>query len=144
MEVAGCSSESRHQLSQQSGVCPSPLYVVWLGCFPDRPPIPSHLPAGITEQLVDCSGGDEVSAESGFQRKAAALFAVLQEQRASRSIVFCNKIESCEWIRQSCMCAAWLHVQGCQHRAPAASNSFCHCLPCRPQGGELPEPHLQP
>ncbi|EFN54452.1 hypothetical protein CHLNCDRAFT_135879 [Chlorella variabilis] len=53
---------------------------------------------GITEQLVDCSGGDEVSAESGFQRKAAALFAVLQEQRASRSIVFCNKIESCRKV----------------------------------------------
>ena len=56
---------------------------------------PPLLP-GITEQLVDCSGGNEVSEESGFQRKAAALFAVLQEQRAPRAIVFCNKIESCE------------------------------------------------
>lgn len=54
---------------------------------------------GITEQLVDCSGGDEVSEESGFRRKAAALFAVLQEQRAPRAIVFCNKIDSCEWSR---------------------------------------------
>lgn len=53
-------------------------------------------PAGITEQLVDCSGGDEVNEETGFQRKAAALYAVLQEQRAPRSIVFCNKIETCE------------------------------------------------
>ena len=51
---------------------------------------------GITEQLVDCSGGDEVTEESGFLRKAAALFAVLQEQRAPRTIVFCNKIETCE------------------------------------------------
>ncbi|PSC73217.1 DEAD-box ATP-dependent RNA helicase 50 isoform A [Micractinium conductrix] len=53
---------------------------------------------GITEQLVDCSGGTEVSEETGFQRKAAALFAVLQEQRAPRTIVFCNKIESCRKI----------------------------------------------
>lgn len=50
---------------------------------------------GITEQLVDCSGGGEVSEESGFKRKAAALLAVLQEQRAPRTIVFCNKIETC-------------------------------------------------
>lgn len=53
---------------------------------------------GITEQLVDCSGGDEVTEESGFQRKADALFAVLQEQRAPRTIVFCNKIESCRKV----------------------------------------------
>lgn len=52
---------------------------------------------GITEQLVDCSGGGEVSEESGFRRKAAALLAVLQEQRAPRTIVFCNKIETCAW-----------------------------------------------
>ena len=33
--------------------------------------------------------------ETGFRRKAAALFAVLQEQRATRTIVFCNKIDTC-------------------------------------------------
>ena len=48
---------------------------------------------------MDCSGGDEVSEESGFRRKAAALFAVLQEQRAERAIVFCNKIETCRKVR---------------------------------------------
>lgn len=47
---------------------------------------------------MDCSGGDEVSEETGFQRKAAALFAVLQEQRAPRSIVFCNKIDTCRKV----------------------------------------------
>lgn len=52
----------------------------------------------MVEQLVDCSGGDEVSEESGFQRKAAALLAVLQEQRAERAIVFCNKIETCRKV----------------------------------------------
>ncbi|KAL4458181.1 hypothetical protein ABPG75_013046 [Micractinium tetrahymenae] len=53
---------------------------------------------GITEQLVDCSGGDEVNEETGFLRKAAALYAVLQEQRAPRSIVFCNKIQTCRKV----------------------------------------------
>ena len=63
--------------------------------YPSIPTLPS--PPGIVEQLVDCSGGDEVSEESGFRRKAAALFAVLQEQRAQRAIVFCNKIDTCGW-----------------------------------------------
>lgn len=53
---------------------------------------------GVTEQLVDCSGGGEVSEESGFRRKAAALLAVLQERRAARAIVFCNKIETCRKV----------------------------------------------
>ena len=80
-------------------------------CLPARlPALPQEFPGlvaalgpglhrtapGITEQLVDCSGGDEVTEESGFLRKAAALFAVLQEQRAPRTIVFCNKIETGE------------------------------------------------
>ncbi|GAB4820362.1 hypothetical protein N2152v2_007408 [Parachlorella kessleri] len=53
---------------------------------------------GVVEQLVDCSGGDEVSEESGTRRKAAALLAVLQEQKAARAIVFCNKIETCRKV----------------------------------------------
>ena len=71
---------------------------------PPSPPSPS--PPGIVEQLVDCSGGDEVSEESGFRRKAAALFAVLQEQRAQRAIVFCNKIDTCGW-GGACLRVAW-------------------------------------
>jgi ATP-dependent RNA helicase DDX18/HAS1 len=53
---------------------------------------------GVTEQIVDCSGGDEVSEESGAQRKSAALFAALQERRAPRTIVFCNKIDTCRGV----------------------------------------------
>lgn len=52
-------------------------------------------PPNIIEQLVDCSGGDEITEESGKRRKLQALFAVLQEQSAYRAIVFCNKIDSC-------------------------------------------------
>ena len=44
------------------------------------------------------AGGTEVNEETGFRRKAAALFAVLQEQRAARTIVFCNKIDTCRAV----------------------------------------------
>lgn len=53
---------------------------------------------GVLEQIVDCSGGDEISEESGSQRKRAALFAALQERKAKRTIVFCNKIETCRVV----------------------------------------------
>lgn len=53
---------------------------------------------GVREQIVDCSGGDEVSEESGIQRKLTGLLASLQECRATRTIVFCNKIESCRRV----------------------------------------------
>lgn len=49
-------------------------------------------------ELIDCSGGDEITEESGFQRKAAALYAVMQERKAARTIVFCNKIETCRKV----------------------------------------------
>jgi ATP-dependent RNA helicase DDX18/HAS1 len=35
---------------------------------------------GVLEQLVDCSGGDVISEEAGFARKAAGLERVLREQ----------------------------------------------------------------
>lgn len=53
---------------------------------------------GLTETVVDCSGGDEVSEETGFLRKTAGLMSVLQEHKASRTIVFCNKIETCRKV----------------------------------------------
>eukprot|EP00889_Picochlorum_renovo_P000435 jgi/Picre1/27465/NNA_000432.t1 len=50
------------------------------------------------EQIVDCSGGDEISEESGILRKSAAMLASLQEQKRDRTIVFCNKIETCRKV----------------------------------------------
>ena len=35
---------------------------------------------GVLEQLVDCSGGDVISEDAGFERKAAALERILKEQ----------------------------------------------------------------
>ncbi|KXZ46522.1 hypothetical protein GPECTOR_43g959 [Gonium pectorale] len=51
--------------------------------------------AGLVEELVDCSGGDEVSEDSGRKRKLEALQQLLERHRAPRTIVFCNKIDSC-------------------------------------------------
>ena len=53
---------------------------------------------GCVEQIIDCSGGDEISEESGIIRKSAAMLASLQEQKSSRTIVFCNKIETCRKV----------------------------------------------
>ena len=53
---------------------------------------------GVDEQIVDCSGGNEITEESGIRRKCAALFASLQSKRALRTIVFCNKIETCRKV----------------------------------------------
>lgn len=53
---------------------------------------------GCVEQIIDCSGGAEISEESGILRKSAAMLASLQEQKSSRTIVFCNKIETCRKV----------------------------------------------
>jgi len=69
-----------------------------------------HRPsAGTLERLYDCSGGDVSDEQSGFYRKFAALQKILKEdividgkkntnttkKTASRTLVFCNKIETC-------------------------------------------------
>jgi len=55
-------------------------------------------PPGVTEQIVDCSGGDEISPETGFQRKSDALLGLLRSSKAARCIVFCNRIDSCRKV----------------------------------------------
>ena len=47
---------------------------------------------------MDCSGGDEISEETGFLRKADALQRVLAKHAATRAIVFCNKIDTCRRV----------------------------------------------
>ncbi|GMH37460.1 hypothetical protein BSKO_05333 [Bryopsis sp. KO-2023] len=53
---------------------------------------------GVTEQLVDCSGGEEINEESGQRRKMAALMSLLQQHRVDRTVVFCNKIDTCRLV----------------------------------------------
>lgn len=61
---------------------------------------PSHAPLlpGLTEELLDCSGGAEISLESGTARKLDALGRSLSQHGARRAIVFCNKIEACRTV----------------------------------------------
>lgn len=56
---------------------------------------------GLTEELIDCSGGEEISLESGTARKLDALFAALRRHRSARTVVFCNKIETCRVVENS-------------------------------------------
>ncbi len=53
---------------------------------------------GVVEQLVDCSGGEEINEETGQERKGEALLRVMREQAVARTIVFCNKIETCRKV----------------------------------------------
>lgn len=55
-------------------------------------------PSGVTEQVVDCSGGDEISEESGQKRKLVELLSLLQTHKMPRTVVFCNKIETCRAV----------------------------------------------
>eukprot|EP00897_Mesotaenium_endlicherianum_P009827 jgi/Mesen1/8873/ME000530S08288 len=58
-----------------------------------------HLTAsGLQEVLVDCSGGTDRSPESAFIRKKDALLQLVDQQPASKSIIFCNKIETCRKV----------------------------------------------
>ena len=58
---------------------------------------------GIVEQLVDCSGGDIINEETGQKRKAEALLPLLRSQKGpyQRSVIFCNKIETCRKVNTS-------------------------------------------
>ena len=55
-------------------------------------------PPTLTERVVDCSGGDEISEESGFQRKAEQLLALLGQEQHPRTLIFCNKIPTCRKV----------------------------------------------
>ncbi|KAJ3681304.1 hypothetical protein LUZ60_015793 [Juncus effusus] len=55
---------------------------------------------GLEEVLVDCSGADdeEKSPETAFNNKKNALLQLLKESPVPKTIVFCNKIESCRKV----------------------------------------------
>ena len=58
-----------------------------------------HRPsAGMLERLIDCSGGEVFDDQSGFYRKFKALMDLLEVDRAERTLLFCNKIDTCRKI----------------------------------------------
>ena len=61
-----------------------------------------HRPApGSLEQLVDCSGGDEISEETGFEQKFAGLLNVVLAKPVGRTLIFCNKLQNCRKVGNS-------------------------------------------
>ena len=75
--------------------------------------------AGLVETLIDCSGGTVINEEAGAARKLDALQRVLRKVPTLRTVVFCNKIETC---RKVCMRAL-----GALHHAPAARHTKRRC-----------------
>ncbi|KAG2448777.1 hypothetical protein HYH02_006129 [Chlamydomonas schloesseri] len=71
------------------------LREVWPDLMPVFGPGLHRTAAGLVEELVDCSGGDDISEESGRKRKLEALQTVLDRHKAARTMVFCNKIDAC-------------------------------------------------
>eukprot|EP01026_Neomeris_dumetosa_P078145 TRINITY_DN8440_c0_g2_i2.p1 TRINITY_DN8440_c0_g2~~TRINITY_DN8440_c0_g2_i2.p1 ORF type:complete len:519 (+),score=62.43 TRINITY_DN8440_c0_g2_i2:215-1771(+) len=57
-----------------------------------------RLTPGAREVLIDCSGGDEISLETGIQRKLDALQTLFLKSTERRTIIFCNKIENCRKV----------------------------------------------
>jgi len=75
--------------------------------------------AGLLETLIDCSGGTVINEEAGAARKLDALQRVLRKVPTLRTVVFCNKIETC---RKVCML-----VLGALHHAAAARHTSRLC-----------------
>ncbi|GBG85165.1 hypothetical protein CBR_g39730 [Chara braunii] len=53
---------------------------------------------GLQEVLVDCSGGDDRTEESAFLRKKDALVQLLEQRPVPKTIIFCNKIDTCRKV----------------------------------------------
>lgn len=59
--------------------------------------------SGLEEVLVDCSGdeGQERSPDTAFLNKKSALLRLVEETPVAKSIVFCNKIETCRKVENA-------------------------------------------
>ncbi|CAN6469798.1 unnamed protein product [Victoria cruziana] len=83
---------------------PADIYNKLIEAFPDCMAImgPSlhQINSGLEEVLVDCSGDDkeEKNPDTAFLNKKAALLQLIESSYASRTIIFCNKIESCRKV----------------------------------------------
>ncbi|GKU96056.1 hypothetical protein SLEP1_g9337 [Rubroshorea leprosula] len=58
--------------------------------------------SGLEEFLVDCSGeGDEKTPDTAFMNKKNALLKLVEESLVHKTIVFCNKIETCRKVENA-------------------------------------------
>ncbi len=82
---------------------------------------------------MDCSGGEEVSLESGVRRKLDALDKVLARQKAPRTLVFCNKIESCRAVENALRRKhdpSEVQVRALRRRSTSSSSPSIRVRPC--------------
>ena len=59
-------------------------------------------PPTLTERVIDCSGGEVISEDSGLQRKLESLSTLLAQEQRSRTVIFCNKIPTCRKVSSCC------------------------------------------
>ncbi|PON78848.1 Helicase, C-terminal [Parasponia andersonii] len=62
-----------------------------------------RISAGLEEVLIDCSGGDESekTPETAFLNKKSALLQLVERSLVPKTIVFCNKIETCRRVENA-------------------------------------------
>lgn len=86
---------------------PVEIYNKLVEAFPDSEVIMGpgmhRTSSGLEEVLVDCSGdeGSEKTPETAFFNKKSALLRLAEESRVSRTIIFCNKIETCRKVENA-------------------------------------------
>ncbi|GMN42287.1 hypothetical protein TIFTF001_011497 [Ficus carica] len=86
---------------------PVDIYNKLVEVFPDceviMGPAMHRVSAGLEEVLVDCSGGDEAekTTETAFQNKKSALLQLVEGSPVPKTIVFCNKIETCRKVENA-------------------------------------------
>ena len=81
-------------------------------------------PPTLTERVIDCSGGDLISEESGLQRKLDALVTLLSQAARPRTIIFCNKIPTCRRVRGAALLSSpWIWSNERHARIPAGACS---------------------
>ncbi|XP_021752450.1 DEAD-box ATP-dependent RNA helicase 50-like [Chenopodium quinoa] len=86
---------------------PVEIYNKLVETFPDSEVIMGpgmhRTSSGLEEVLVDCSGneGSEKTPETAFSNKKSALLRLAEEIRVSRTIIFCNKIETCRKVENA-------------------------------------------
>ncbi|KAL1182346.1 hypothetical protein V6Z11_A02G110800 [Gossypium hirsutum] len=82
---------------------PVEIYNRLVEFFPDTKVIMGpgmhHISSGLEEVLVDCSGeGTFKTPDTAFLNKKTALLKLVEESPVSKTIVFCNKIETCRKV----------------------------------------------
>lgn len=82
---------------------PVEIYNRLIEVFPDTKVIMGpgmhHISSGLEEVLVDCSGeGTLKTPDTAFLNKKTALLKLVEESPVSKTIVFCNKIETCRKV----------------------------------------------